>query len=215
MADETYTDAVVIYKTYIGTRTRSKLDVQLAARIWSDENVQYFLLALYWGLIAKPIALALVPYVVFSLFHCLTYLKSALLPAIDPSSTSETSQTTAARVSRQSGAWVKANYERAMQLVAGVEVVLLGLRVVLGFIIRRSTFTTLLIFAAFLRYRYLTSAFTRQRFSAVALAVDHGLADPRVPPAMRNGWRTACDTIYRLVGSAPAARPSAQNKKAS
>ena len=189
--------------------------MQLAARIWSDENVQYFILALYWGLVARPIALALVPYVVFSIFHCLTYLRTALLPAIDPSSTSETSQTAAAKLSRQGGIWVKANYERAMQLVAGVEVILLGLRVLLGFIVRQSTLVTILVFAAFLRYRYMTSAFVRQRFSAVALSVDHGLADPRVPPAIRAGWRTVCDTLYRTVGSAATARPSSQAKKTS
>lgn len=194
-------DAIVIYKTYIGTRAPPKIDVQLAARVWADENVQYFLLAVYWGVAAQPVSLALVPYIVFSVFHCLTYLRTAVLPTFDPSSTSETSQTTYARLARASGAWVKSNYEKAMQLVAGVEVVLLGLRLTLGLVFRQSSFVTLIVFAAFLRYRYLTSAFVRQRFSAVALAVDHTLADPRVPPAAKGAWKTACETIYKTLGT--------------
>ncbi|BFZ56371.1 Transmembrane nucleoporin [Savitreella phatthalungensis] len=157
---------------------------------------------------ARPVALALVPYVIFSLFHVLTYLRTTILPAVDPKSTSEADNGTAAMVSKRIGIWVKANYERAMQLAARVEVVLLGLRVVLGLVIRSTTLTTLLVYVGFLRYRFATSPFVRQQFSQVNLVVDHTLADPRVPPAARDAWRTFTNLVSTYFGGRAGKNPA-------
>jgi len=48
-----------------------------------DENIQYFLLALFWWT-SKPVALALLPYAIFSLFHALTFARTTLIPQVLP-----------------------------------------------------------------------------------------------------------------------------------
>lgn len=210
------TYGIVLFKTYSNPRTRGPLNVQLIGKLWADENTQYFVLAIYW-FVSEPIALALVPYFCFSVFHFLTYLRTNVIPTFDPSASSPDSQTPGARVSKLSQDWVKANHEKAMRLVAAIEVLALGSRVffgvlTFGYILPSTSFTALMVVVSFLRYRYFTSAFTRQQFSQLALQIDHAVADQRVPPVARQGWATVKGLIANY-GGRPSA-PVAQGRKA-
>lgn len=127
-----------------------------------DENVQYFLLALYWffsspitgkarirvddieihGELICFITVTLVPYATFSLFHALGYVRSNIIPNVFPaapaaaassSSSSGASTTTwQAKTQQQIKAWVDKNYETAMRFVAQIEVVGIMGRLLLG-----------------------------------------------------------------------------------
>lgn len=172
--------------------------------------MQYFVLAAYWFL-TEPVAIALVPYFCFSIFHFLSYLRTNVVPTFDITATQEGSQTIGARFSKMSNIWVKANYEKAMRLVAAIEVLGLGSRVALGvatfgYIFPSTSLTTLLVVVSFLRFRYFTSAFTRQQFSQLALQIDHAVADQRVPPVARQAWTTIKGLISNYAGSLPAAQ---------
>jgi hypothetical protein len=72
---------VVVYKSF-GIPQLNKAYIQRAA---FDENVQYLLLAMYWWF-SKPIFFTLVPYVTFSLFHVLTFLRTTVIPMVFPHS---------------------------------------------------------------------------------------------------------------------------------
>lgn len=203
------TYGIVLFKTYSNPQNRGPLNLQFAAKVWADENTQYFVLALYW-FVSEPIAVALVPYACFSVFHFLTYLRTNVIPTFDTSTAQADSQTLGARLSRFSNQWVKTNYEKAMRLVAAVEVLGIGLRVVfgvatLGYIFPKTSITSLFVVFSFLRYRYFTSAFTRQQFSQLALQIDHAVADARVPPVVRQIWGTTKGLISNYAGQTVAA----------
>jgi hypothetical protein len=206
------TYAIVIYKTFANPRTRGPIDVQLALKVWTDENVQYFLLAAYWLFVSRPIMVALLPYTIFSTFHFLTYLRASVVPAFDESALQENAQTTSARFCRITQNWIKQNYERAMALTARIEFLIIGGRILLGVLTWQLPFHTLLVFGAFLRYRYSTSAFTRTQFSQFALTMDHALADPRVPVPVRQAWQTLRGLVSQYLGRVPQASAPAERK---
>jgi transmembrane protein 33 len=207
----------VLFKTYSNPRSHDKgvLNLQFASKIWADENTQYFVLALYW-FISEPVAIALVPYFCFSAFHFLTYVRTAVIPAIDPTATSPESNSQGARICKLSETWVKANYEKAMRLVAAIEVVAIGSRVLFGvltfgYLLPKTPITSLLVVVSFLRYRYFTSQFTRQQFTQLALKIDHAVADARVPPVIRQVWGTTKNLISSYAG--PQAVPVGQQQR--
>lgn len=212
------TYGIVLFKTYSNPRTRGPLNLQFASKLWADENTQYFVLALYW-FISEPVAIALVPYFCFSVFHFLSYLATNVIPTFDTSANTPGSNTQGARLCKLTGAWVKQNHEKAMRLVAAIEVLALGSRVffgvlTFGYILPKTSFTTLMVVVGFLRYRYFTSAFTRQQFSQLALQIDHAVADQRVPPVVRQGWSTAKGLMSTYAGgnAGPVAGPQGQRK---
>ncbi len=211
------TYGVVIFKTYSNSQSRGKLDAAFAARVWTDENVQYFLLSVYWFYFCKPLTIALVPYTIFSAFHFLTYLRTNILPTFDPTALTPGATSPAAKLSHMTQNWVKANYDGAMQLVSRIEFIGVGGRVLVGVITLRTSFTTLLVFGSFLRYRYFTSAYTRTQFIHFTLRVDHLVADSRVPPMIRHGWNTVKGLTSRYLGNpglAAQSRPSSQGQSA-
>jgi hypothetical protein len=80
---------------------------------------------------------AILPFATFSLFHCLTFLRTNVIPAFVPKSrTVEPGQPRPAphaleNVSRIVQTWVKKNYDSAMKFVAYAELLILA-RVVVG-----------------------------------------------------------------------------------
>lgn len=112
-----------------------------------DENVQYLcisqfytikgfllmfkVLAIMW-FVSRPIAVSLIPYTIFSLFHFLTYFRSNILPTLNPNALKSDEKSLEASVCRHIQHLVKIYYESAMKLVSKVEVILIGTRVLIG-----------------------------------------------------------------------------------
>ncbi|EMR08356.1 hypothetical protein PNEG_03196 [Pneumocystis murina B123] len=181
------TYSIVVYKTYRKTYTKSKIDLNVILRIWLDENFQYLLLATVWFL-SRPVALSLTPYVIFSLFHFLTYLRSNVLPTLNPNALKLDENCIEASICRYIQFLIKQHYDSAMKLVSKVEVILIGTRVLIGAFTFQNSFTVLLFYAFFIRYRYFTSTYTRQTFVHISIYIDHLVADSRVPGSVRNSW---------------------------
>ena len=188
------TYGIVLFKTYSDPRTRGAINLQLAAKIWADENMQYFTFAAYWCFVASPVLVALLPYTIFSVFHALTYINNNIMP-----SDSGFAKTTAK--------FTKDNHEQAMKLVSQIEVLGLGTRTLLGLIsfgyLGTTSLSTALIVVSFLRYRYATSAITRQTCTNLGLQIDHALSDQRVPPAILSAWKTIKGLMSTYLGHAP------------
>ncbi|KDN53173.1 hypothetical protein K437DRAFT_253501 [Tilletiaria anomala UBC 951] len=199
---------IVVYKSF-GVPQLTKAYFQRAAM---DENVQYFLLSLYWFW-HKPIIVTLVPFVVFSLFHVLTFVRTTIIPMAFPSTPSSSSSSgradgTAAqtpppmpkKVGQVIQTWVKGNYDPAMRFVAYSEVFIF-LRLLGGAMILRNSLISPLLYAHFLRLRFYMSSFTRQAFTHVGDLLDQATKDNRCPPAVRRGYLTARDLVSRYASS--------------
>ncbi|KAI9316758.1 hypothetical protein BX666DRAFT_1946650 [Dichotomocladium elegans] len=188
---------VVIYKTH-GV---PKLNAAYAQRLVMDENIQYFLLALYW-FFSYPITVALLPYATFSTFHALGYFRSNIIPTVFPAPPSSGASSSNAPTSwqvktqQQIKGWTDKNYESAMRFVAQIEVVGIMGRLLLG--IFKLQIMAIFLYAQFLRFRYHLSPYTRQAFSSLKHTLDHYSADPRVPPAVRQVYLTVQGMVTRF-----------------
>jgi len=137
-------------------------DMAFVRRALLDENVQYFLLAFYWWS-SKPILFALFPYMIFSLFHVLTFTRTGLMSQFLPPGPPATAggPPTPHPIAKKLQVWTKANFDPAMKVVAYTEL-LIFVRVLLGALTWQSSILAPLVFVHFLRQRYYQSGFTRE-----------------------------------------------------
>jgi len=178
-----------------------------------DENVQYLFMALIW-LFTGPIYLALLPFTIYSTFHFLTYLRTALIPTLMPppttpqypaggSSTGTTQpgqkpkSTTPNVLSDAISKFVKSHYDTSMAIVANLEIALF-IRLLLGGLVFMNSWILVIIYAVFLRVRVGQSPFVRQALTTTESMVDGLVADPRAPPAARGVWANVKDGIRKL-----------------
>lgn len=174
----------------------------------TDENMQYFLLAFFWWT-SKPVTIALLPYAIFSLFHALTFARTTLMPQFLPPGPPATAggPPTPPPLAKKLQVWVKANYDRAMSVVAFTEV-LIFVRVFLGAITFQNSLLTPVLFAHFLRQRYYQSAFTRHAVGIVDHQISGLVMRPGVPPVANQVWGKARGLVQSWAGNvlqAPAA----------
>jgi transmembrane protein 33 len=209
---------VVVYKSF-GVPQLNKAYLQRAA---FDENVQYLLLAVYWWF-NKPIFVTLIPYVTFSLFHVLTFVRTTVIPMVFPHSSTTPSRSSSAEGSSSSSnasgtaaaganspppakaakfiqTWVKANYDPAMRFVAYSEVAIFA-RVLFGAVLFKNSLLAPLFYAHFLRLRFYMSSFTRGAFQHVGSVLDGYTQHPSCPPAVRRGYLMLTDLISRYAST--------------
>jgi hypothetical protein len=184
-----------------------------AKRALADENVQYLILALFW-LTSKPVALSLFPYTIFSLFHALTFTRTTVMPQILPPGPPATAggAPTPHPLSKKLQAWVRANYDSAMKVVAYAEIIILA-RVIVGALMLRNSFLTPIFYAHFIRMRFFQSAFTREAIIKVTAKIDGYVNGPDMPPVVKQGWGTVQSLIGRWTGTtlnAPVPAPAPQ-----
>ncbi|KAG1845482.1 hypothetical protein DFJ58DRAFT_907128 [Suillus subalutaceus] len=153
-------------------------------RALADENVQYFLLAIFWWT-SRPVTIALLPYFVFSLFHGLTFTRP---PQPHP-------------LAKKLHLWVKANYDTAMRIVAITELVIFA-RVLFGALLLRNSLMMPLVYANFLHQRYFHSQFTRDAITLADKRITDLSNHPSVPPMVGQVWVRARELVVRWGGSA-------------
>ncbi|KAF5337099.1 hypothetical protein D9611_003233 [Ephemerocybe angulata] len=175
----------------------------------SLQNVQYFALAIFWWT-SKPVTIALVPYAIFSLFHALTFARTTLMPQLLPPGPPATAggPPTPPPLAKRLQVWVKANYDRAMSVVAYAEI-LIFVRVLLGAITFQNSLLSPLIVAHFLRQRYHQSAFTRHAVANVDAQLSQLARRPGIPPVVDQVWQRARGLISGWAGSVLQAPPAA------
>ncbi|KAJ3839925.1 hypothetical protein F5878DRAFT_93456 [Lentinula raphanica] len=175
-----------------------------------DENVQYFLLAFYWWS-SKPIAITLIPYMIFSLFHALTFTRTTLMPQFLPPGPPATADgpPTPHPLAKRLQVWVKANYDTAMKAVAFAELIIF-VRVLLGALIFRNSIMSPISYAHFLRQRWYHSNFTRNAVAYTVARID-ATVDGQGNAALSNVWAKGKELVARWGGStlAPAQGPRA------
>ncbi|KAK6535045.1 hypothetical protein TWF281_006343 [Arthrobotrys megalospora] len=233
------TYGIVVYKAYRARikqagSNRPALQQHLIA-MTGDENVQYLFMALIW-LFTTPIYLALLPFTIYSTFHFLTYLRTALIPTLLPTPPSSSTPTTAPSsssgtppsatsppkkqnanvVSEIISKFVKSHYDTSMAVVANLELAL-WVRLLLGCLIFANSWILLIIYTAFLRIRVSQSPFVRQALHQAETIIDGVVADPRAPPALRNVWASTKDGVRKFgeyTEFDPNKAPQQQQRKA-
>ncbi|KIJ68734.1 hypothetical protein HYDPIDRAFT_81645 [Hydnomerulius pinastri MD-312] len=173
-----------------------------------DENVQYFILAFFWWT-SKPVAVALMPYFIFSLFHALTFTRTTLMPQFLPPGPPATAggPPQPHPLAKRLQLWVKANYDSAMRVVAFAEL-LIFVRVVFGAILFRNSLLAPLIYAHFLRQRYYQSAFTRDAVGAADARVSALANRQGLPPAVPQVWGKVRELTGKWAGSVIEQQPA-------
>jgi hypothetical protein len=170
-------------------------------RAMLDENVQYLVLSLFWWT-SKPIAVALLPYAIFSLFHALTFTRTTLMPQFLPPGPPATQggAPTPHPLAKKLQVWVKANYDTAMKAVAFIELLIM-FRVTLGAITFQNSLLAPIFYAHFLRQRYYQSAFTRNAVAVVKARIETYVRQPTTPPVAVQVWDKFLVIVQRWAGS--------------
>ncbi|KAI3481134.1 hypothetical protein L1887_56604 [Cichorium endivia] len=186
-------------------RSFALLNKPYIQRALMDENVQYLFLAVYWFM-SKPIFITILPFVTFSLFHVLTFVRTTILPAVFPTPTppaqgaAQGATQQQSKLARMVQGWVKANYDPAMRFVAYAEVAIFA-RVLFGALLWRNSLMAPLFYAHFLRLRFYMSSFTRAAFQHVGAVLDGYTQHQSCPPGVRKVYLTLTDLVARYASS--------------
>lgn len=207
------TYGIVVYKAY-RARMRAGKQSGLFA-LATDENVQYLgkfhqhvwplplaaptdmipAMALVW-LFSRQISLAVTPFAVYSVFHVATYVRSNLLPTIQPAPASAPgSKPQPSAASESIGKFVKEYYDGSMTLVAMLEIGLWFRILGSAILFQKGSWILLVVYTVFFRARVAQSTFVQEAITQVTSRVDAQLANQSTPPAARQGWNTFKDIV--------------------
>jgi hypothetical protein len=176
-------------------------DMTFVHRALWDENVQYFLLAFFWWS-SKPILFALFPYMIFSLFHILTFIRTGIMSQFLPPGPPTTAggPPTPHPIAKKLQVWTKANFDPAMKVVAYAEL-LTFVRVFLGAITFQNSLLAPIVYAHFLRQRYYQSAFTREAIATSDSKISAYVQRDGTSPILVQIWEKGRMLVVRWAGS--------------
>lgn len=168
-------------------------------------------MALVW-FFSRQIALALLPFTVYSVFHVATYTRTNLIPTVQPQPAGPASQSGAESVASPTGKtrqqspmaesigrFVKEYYDSSMLLVAILEVALWFRLLLPCLLLSRSAITLWVLYSVFLRTRYSQSTFVQNTFQQLGARIDGFAANQSNPPAVRQTWDTAKAFLHQAV----------------
>lgn len=202
------TYGIVVYKAF-RARSRSGRPQQGGAlALAGDENVQYLVMALVW-LFSRQVPLALLPFMVYSIFHVATYTRTNLIPTLQPSPAgSSAAASPGGRPAQKSnaladtiGRFVKEYYDASMMLVASLEIFLWFRILSSAIIFTKGSWILLAVYTVFFRARYSQSSFVQGAITQGSRRIDALLAQQSTPPAVRQGWETV-KGLVRKAGEA-------------
>jgi len=167
-------------------------------------------MALVW-LLSHQVALAILPFTVYSVFHVATYTRSNLLPAISPASANSTAANTtktaadAAKPKSDSGLantighFVKQYYDTSMTLVAGLEIALWVRLFFPALMFQKGTWILLATYTVFLRARLSQSTFVQNAISRMGDRIDQMTSRQDMPPVARQTWASMKNAMAGVV----------------
>jgi len=186
------TYGIVVYKGY-RARVRQGKPTGPAALI-QDENVQYLLMALVW-IFSRQIPLALLPFVVYSVFHVATYFRSNILPVFQPptaapnAAAGQSGRTKASGpIADGIGRFIKEYYDSSMTLVAALELALWFRLLGSALLFTKGSWVLLGVYSFFLRARIAQSSFVQGAMANLSARGDALFANKSANPQARQVW---------------------------
>ncbi|KAL8825401.1 MAG: hypothetical protein Q9191_004441 [Dirinaria sp. TL-2023a] len=226
------TYGIVVYKAFRARARSGSRQQGGALAIAGDENVQYLGayttprlfgmnphgnrhmlisvrdsvgMALVW-LFSRQIPLALLPFMVYSIFHVATYSRTNLLPTLQPPQQTSSSASPGGRPTTKSsptadtiGRFVKEYYDASMMLVATLELSLWFRILFSAIILTKGSWILLVIYTVFIRARYSQSSFVQGAVAQLSSRVDAFVAGQSTPPVVRQGWDTLKNMARRAT----------------
>ncbi|KAG0047554.1 hypothetical protein BGZ83_007408 [Gryganskiella cystojenkinii] len=203
--------SVVVYKSL---PAQVQFTTQFAQTLFSEENVQYLLMAIFWWR-STPMLAPLIPYAIFAFFNSLNYTRTNILPAFfpaPPAGTTDATHNQVVAISRKIQVWTEKNHAAAMAFVAYVEVVGVMGSLIFGAITFQSSFLSPIVYANFLRFRYFFSLHTRAAFALIRARLDNLVTppggNPKIPAQVVQAYTVARGLIIRF-GQAAVQQPAA------
>ncbi|KAI1302857.1 hypothetical protein EDD11_005461 [Mortierella claussenii] len=202
---------IVAYRSF----PQIKFEVQFLQSMLVEENVQYFLMAIFWWR-ATPMLAPLIPYTIYASLHVLVYLRTTLLPVAYPetviqpgsashpesdsvSNAADPKAAQAAGLSHKIEVWIEKNHAAAMAFVAYFEIIGVMGSLILGALTFQSSLLSPIVYANFLRFRYFFSIHTRAAFALLRGRVDAlVVGNPKVPPMAVQGYEVVRGAISRF-----------------
>ncbi|KAJ3396102.1 hypothetical protein HDU92_003971 [Lobulomyces angularis] len=169
--------SIILYKAH-GIPQLSRAFLQ---RIMMDENSQYLLLAILW-VSSTPAAVSLIPYVIFSLFHVVTFTRTEIIPTIQP----PPFNTTIKKVVSVLTKFTISFQMKGLTAVAYLEVWVIMPYLVLTIFLGKTSILTPLIYGHFLRFRHFFSPLTRKSFADLENKLDVFFQKNNVPIFLKN-----------------------------
>ncbi|CAO3617045.1 unnamed protein product [Mucor hiemalis] len=160
-----------------------------------DENVHYFVIAFYWYSY-QPITVTLIPFFTFSIFHILTYFKSNIIPLISIPNEKAEQESIIHQLNQKLQQFTDNYHTTAMCYVAYVEVIGIMGRLCIGVITFQTSVLALIIFAHFLRLRYILSNYTRDALHNTTLELDRWLLPSKQQNKQDNAALLVVFNIY-------------------
>lgn len=158
-------------------------------------------MALVW-LFSRQIPMAVLPFAVYSVFHVATYVRSNLLPTIQPpqaSSASPGAKPKPGAASEMIGKFVKEYYDGSMTLVAILEIALWFRVLGSALLFQRGSWILLVVYTVFFRARFAQSSFVQGAITQLSSRIDAQLANQSTPPAARQAWNTFKNIIAQAA----------------
>src|ERR1700712_5715568 len=161
-------------------------------------------MALIW-LWSRQVPLALLPFVVYSIFHVATYIRSNVIPIVSPSPTPASTAPNAPRprpqgaIAETIGKFIKEYYDSSMILVAILEIGLWFRILGSAIIMQKGSWILLLAYTVFFRARYSQSTFVQGAIADLSARGDALLANQSVDPKIRNAWQQAKGIAHQAV----------------
>ena len=176
-------------------------------------------MSLVW-LFSRQVALALLPFTVYSVFHVLTvsrsrtwmpgytdtikYTRTNLLPALQPpkqaqGSTPQSPGKSQSPLANSIGRFVKDYYDSSMMLVAALEIALWFRLGMTAITFAKGSWILLGVYTVFLRARLHQSPFIQQAFHHGSAQIDQQVSGQNVHPMVRQGWDTTKNVGQQFV----------------
>ncbi|KAG2232362.1 hypothetical protein INT48_007377 [Thamnidium elegans] len=114
--------SIVLYNSYKPLATNQSF----FKRVLLDENTQYLIVAVYF-LLTKRIAITLVPFYIYSVFHAMEYTEKHLIPTFAPTQT---------KIQESIKNIMNSYHSKAMEYAAKIEVCGVMTRLVLGLFVQ-------------------------------------------------------------------------------
>jgi hypothetical protein len=172
-------------------------------------------MALVW-LFSRQVPLAVLPFAVYSIFHVLTYVRSNLLPTLQPPASTQGAKPQPSGASETIGKFVKEYYDGSMTLVAILEIALWFRIFGSALLFQKGSWVLMAVYTVFFRARVSQSSFVQGAITQLTARIDAQLANQSTPPVARQAWGTfktgiqqAADLtdIRRYVGGQQSAVP--------
>ena len=168
----------------------SNTSVRILAGVSKHASNDTAVMALIWSF-SRQMPLALLPFVVYSIFHVATYVRSNVLPTISPPTVAPSPGArpkATGPVADAIGSFIKNYYDSSMTLVAILEIALWFRIFGSALFFQKGTWILLAIYSVFLRARFAQSSFVQGAIANLSARGDAMFANNSADPRARSAW---------------------------